>query len=557
MKNIEQIAVLGPSYSHGHDLGERLAAKLGAEYCAEAAAIEGAQVVVVLPPPPAPRSIAVDVEAGEDLVRAALEAGARRLVVTSSAAIHEANNHHTGLITEERLGARRTGNPIAASWEAFEKRVAELSEDKAVEIVVLRPAPIPTRGGRDFWSRLLRSSIVFTALGYDPSLQFLSFEDFAAAAALAARGSATGTYHVAPRGVVPLFRGLRLAGAWPVPVPGPLQRLVRALLVPLGLAASAAHVDYLSYFFTVSGAAIERDFGFRPAHSSAQVARGFRRGAPPLPERPETVSAAGDEEFDAFGMSPGYIRFLSRGFFRFLHDAYWRVEVDGFEHVPAEGGAVMVGVHRGHQPWDGVMMLHLLERRLGRLPRFLIHPTLVRFPFLAPYMIRCGGLHASQENADWVLERGELLGVFPEGIRGAFAMYKDAYELRKFGRGEYVRMALRHRVPIVPFVTVGSAEIFPILGRIDWRWWQRVSEWPFFPITPTLSLVPLPSKWHTRFLPPYDLSEYPPEAAEDRRVVREIGREIKAHIQSTIDEMVERRPAIFWGSIFEREERAA
>ena len=30
---------------------------------------------------------------------------------------------------------------------------------------------------------------------------------------------------------------------------------------------------------------------------------------------------------------------------------------------------------------------------------------MVKFPFLAPYMIKCGGVHACQENADRVLGR--------------------------------------------------------------------------------------------------------------------------------------------------------
>jgi hypothetical protein len=107
---------------------------------------------------------------------------------------------------------------------------------------------------------------------------------------------------------------------------------------------------------------------------------------------------------------------------------------------------------------------------------------LVKFPFLANYMTRLGGIVACRENAEWVLDNDELLGFFPEGIRGAFSLYRDAYKLKKFGRDEFVRMALRNRAPIVPFVTLGSAETFPILGKIEWRWFRRRTDWPFLPI---------------------------------------------------------------------------
>jgi 1-acyl-sn-glycerol-3-phosphate acyltransferase len=171
-------------------------------------------------------------------------------------------------------------------------------------------------------------------------------------------------------------------------------------------------------------------------------------------------------------------------------------------------------------------------------------------PFLADFIAKLGGILACQENGDYVLQRDELLGVFPEGIRGAFTMYTRAYTLGKFGRDEFVRMALRNGASIIPFVTVGSAEIYPILRRIDWSWFKRYTEWPFLPITP--APFPLPSKWHTRFLPPMHIEqEYPPEAARDPAIVHRISLEVRQRMQVAIDEMLERRRSIFFGSLFD------
>ena len=217
----------------------------------------------------------------------------------------------------------------------------------------------------------------------------------------------------------------------------------------------------------------------------------------------------------------------------------------------------MVGVHRGFMPYDGVMTMHLLARERRRYVRFLVHPTLTKFPFLSNFMTKVGGVMACYENADWVLERDGLVAVFPEGIRGAFSYYRDAYRLRRFGRGEWVRMALKNRAPILPFVTLGSAEIFPILAKVHWGWWKRFSEWPCLPITPTFPFVPLPlpSKWHTRYLEPMPVHEsHPPEAADDPKVVRAISAEVQARIREAIDEMRRRRQWIFWGSIFKEQQ---
>lgn len=253
------------------------------------------------------------------------------------------------------------------------------------------------------------------------------------------------------------------------------------------------------------------------------------------------------------GQDRAYIDKLGQGLFRFLHDRWWRHEWRGLESVPRQGRGVLVGVHRGFQPWDGVMILHLLARELGRYPRFLIHPSLLQPRSLGRFMTRLGGVVASQPNARQILEDDSLLGIFPEGIRGAFTLYRDAYHLGPFGRDHFVKIALRHRAPVVPFVTVGSAEIFPILGAIRSRRFRRWAGWPFFPLTPTLGLVPLPSKWHTRFLEPrhWEL-EYPPEAADDPKLVRRLGAEVRGHMQQTLTSMHRQRPGIFHGSLFER-----
>jgi len=237
-----------------------------------------------------------------------------------------------------------------------------------------------------------------------------------------------------------------------------------------------------------------------------------------------------------------------------VSDFYWRIEDKGAEYIPAQGRALLVGVHRGFMPFDGVMTLNTVVRRTGRIPRFLTHPALLKFPFLANFMTKLGGVVACQESADRVLESGEILGIYPEGIHGAFTLYRDAYKLHAFGRDAYVKLALRHRAPIVPFVTVGSAEIFPIFARIRSRRWTSYAGWPFIPITPTFPFlpVPLPSKWHTQFLPPVHVEQYAPEAADDPVVVKTISREVRARMQQAFDDMRSLRKSIFFGSIFER-----
>jgi 1-acyl-sn-glycerol-3-phosphate acyltransferase len=391
--------------------------------------------------------------------------------------------------------------------------------------------------------------VVLRVLGYDPSVQLLSLEDLARAVCRAVVKSAGGIYNVAPDGVIPLRQALRLAGVRTVSVPCLAQKTTRVLLSRLGLTSPADAVDYLRYNWTISGTKIEQELGFVPNSSSAAaLAEGRAHRLQPCRRR-----------YDEFGLDEEYFAACERGLAGFFQRSYWRVEARGFDHIPHKGAAILVGVHRGFMPWDGVMTVHLVAQQTSRIPRFLIHPGLVKFPILHDYMTKQGGLIACHENADYVLQRDGLLAIFPEGIQGAFKLYRDVYRLEKL-RNEFVKMALRNQAPIIPFVTLGAAEIFPILAKIEWSWWKRYAEWPFIPITPTFPLVPLPlpTKWHMRFLSPLHVEQqYPPEAAEQEEVVRAIAEEVRLRLDEAWTEMRKRRRSLFYGSIFTAESEAA
>ena len=468
--------------------------------------------------------------------------------------IYGANPHNPGFISESHVIARSDQQRIAKDWIDLEAlAVAYLGElsGAGIELKILRPAAVLVPGGHDYFSSLFRSSVACTLAGHDPTMQLLSPVDLASAVRAVIENGSGGVFNVAPNGVITLRAALRLSESQRVPVSRLLQRVVRRALTPLRMAYPIEQLDYVRYSWTISHRKAARDLKWTPSRSSVEALRDFR-----IAEAGHVTShQLPSLEFDDYGMDKHYIELYGRRMFRFLHDYYWRVEVKGLHYLPRRGRAVLVGVHRGFMPWDAVMALHLIVRDVGRYVRFLIHPGLIRFPFLFNFHTKLGGIIACQENADFVLKRDEIVGIFPEGIRGAFLPYRDAYKLTKFGRDEYVKIALRHRAPIVPFVTVGSAEIFPILKKVNWAWWKRNTEWPTFPITPTwpfLGPVPLPSKWHTQFLEPFHVEDrYPPEAADDAEVVSAISQEVRSRMEDAINEMLRRRQSIFVGSVFE------
>jgi 1-acyl-sn-glycerol-3-phosphate acyltransferase len=238
--------------------------------------------------------------------------------------------------------------------------------------------------------------------------------------------------------------------------------------------------------------------------------------------------------------------------FEFLYEVWWRVEVEGVRNVPSHGRALLVSNHAGSIfPFDASMILAAImkEHPLPRWARFMVLDWAFSLPFLSSFMRRVGGIPASPFNAMRVLNQDELVMVFPEGVKGTGKPFSERYRLQRFGRGGFVEVALRTGAPIVPVAVVGSEEIYPKLGES--KSLARAVGAPFVPITPTfpwlgpLGLIPLPARWRVAFAEPIDLSEYGPEAADDRRVVFDLSERVRETIQQMLYESLAKRGSVF------------
>jgi 1-acyl-sn-glycerol-3-phosphate acyltransferase/nucleoside-diphosphate-sugar epimerase len=485
-------------------------------------------------------------------LRSLFSSGAEQVVLVSSAEIYGASPRNPGFLDETRVNVVRAQRAtISAAWLELETLAQQLAvEHASVKLKILRACPTLVRGSQDYFSRLLLGRLAVTLAGHDPSLQLLSPDDLGRAIVCALTHAKAGVWNIAPDSVIPIRAALELCRAVRVAVPRELQLHPRRWLSALGLAEPVERLDYIRYSFTIGTRKAKQELGFVPTRGSAEALMEFL-GDSFVPAGTAAPSGENARSYDDFGMDKDYLAARSRGLFEFLARYYWRIEVEGLEHVPKSGAGILAGLHRGLVAWDGVMILHLLSQRMNRYPRFLVHPTGFQFPFVFDFTTKLGGIVACQENADYVLEHDELLGIFPEGIRGVFSLYREAYQLRKFGRHDFVKIALRHGVPIVPFVIVGSAESYPIVAKFDWSWWTRKTEWPYFPITPTLFPLipaPLPAKWHVRFLPPLDVAaEHGPEAARDPAIVRALSDRVKRQMEEAIADVTQRRKSIFFG----------
>ena len=231
---------------------------------------------------------------------------------------------------------------------------------------------------------------------------------------------------------------------------------------------------------------------------------------------------------------------------------YWRVEVEGMQNVPAKGRALLAANHAGIVPYDGAMIRTAIiaEHPHPRHARMLVVDWAFAMPFTNMLLVKTGNVLAHPDNAAALLERDELVGVFPEGVKGAAKRYRDRYRVTRFGRGGFVQVALRTGSPIIPVAVVGSEELHPVL--FDLQPLARLLGLPAIPITPTLpwlglaGLIPLPSKWFIAFGKPIDVSRFGPEGADDARLVLELTEEVRSWIQGTLNQLRARRRTIFF-----------
>jgi 1-acyl-sn-glycerol-3-phosphate acyltransferase len=232
----------------------------------------------------------------------------------------------------------------------------------------------------------------------------------------------------------------------------------------------------------------------------------------------------------------------------FLWSRYFRVRLLGVENVPDVGAARLVGNHSGGIPYDGAMLLYGVQREHPRHRR--VRPLVANFVFRRGWMgnvvARIGGVRASTETALPLLAGGELVAVFPEGLKGVGKLYRERYRLARFGRGGFVRLAREAQVPLLPVAIVGAEEIHPVIGKIT-----KLAEplgLPYIPITPTfpwlgpLGLLPVPTKWTIQIGAPIA----PPPQGDDAATAR-VAESVRSAIDGMIAELLARRRSVLFG----------
>ncbi|MBN2497517.1 MAG: acyltransferase family protein [Deltaproteobacteria bacterium] len=234
---------------------------------------------------------------------------------------------------------------------------------------------------------------------------------------------------------------------------------------------------------------------------------------------------------------------------------YLRMDVEGIDGVP-HGRALIVGNHNAGitfvEPFG--IGARWYRERPDEILQWLVHDAMLAMPGLRNLLIRGGCVRASHQTADAALARGRKVVVFPGGNLEAFRPYRDRYRIVFGGHKGFIRLALRHAVPIVPMVIVGGHESFYILH--DGQAIARLLRLKKLVRSETCALflgLPwgigfgpifhfhLPTKSQVRFLAPISLDAYGPQAESDPAALDAIYRQVTRAMQRAMDDMAGQR----------------
>jgi len=263
--------------------------------------------------------------------------------------------------------------------------------------------------------------------------------------------------------------------------------------------------------------------------------------------------AARRSDVDDWGRSER-VRSVARALYDPVYRHWFRTEWDGLEHIPRTGGALLVANHAGAIPSDAPVIMHGIERELER-PVYGLAENLFRsVPVVGTLWNRAGGVPAHPDNAYRLLHDDQALAlVFPEGEKATGKLYADRYQLRRFGRGGFVEIAMRAGVPIIPIAVMGGEEAMPMVWKSPRI--ARALKLPYFPVVanqflfgPILGyLAPLPAKFRLRVLPPITFDVEPDQPRYSRALVMEKSEAIRQQIQSALYDMLRHRRSPWFG----------
>jgi 1-acyl-sn-glycerol-3-phosphate acyltransferase len=148
--------------------------------------------------------------------------------------------------------------------------------------------------------------------------------------------------------------------------------------------------------------------------------------------------------------------------FNLLMSRDWR----GAENIPTKGPVIVASNHMSYL--DVLVFTHFLYRN-GRAPRYLGKAGVFRTPIIGKIVLAAGQIPVERESKDArkavdhakiLLEKGHMLGVYPEGT-----LTRDPEMWPMIAKTGCARLALATDTQVIPIAQWGSQQVLPNYTR--------------------------------------------------------------------------------------------
>lgn len=277
-----------------------------------------------------------------------------------------------------------------------------------------------------------------------------------------------------------------------------------------------------------------------------------------MPSRQEAPPAPVHDPFD-----PEFSRRCIGRVISPISEHYFRSQLLGVERIPRKGPLILAANHSGNAfPHDGIYLDAELWRRDGFASaakfRTVYEAELSLAWWMRPFGLdnfwrRGGGVDMTFDNFERLIQRGERILYFPEGVPGIGKGFNRRYQLQTF-KTSFVLLAARHQVPVYPVHIINGEWIhpfgytFPGLDKVM----QRVFMVPFLPLPIGLLAIIFPWMWYMAFPArlifvvgqPIDVPALVREEGitdldqPDRNQLRRVARKIRQQMQGELSGLV-------------------
>eukprot|EP01026_Neomeris_dumetosa_P027374 TRINITY_DN2224_c0_g1_i2.p1 TRINITY_DN2224_c0_g1~~TRINITY_DN2224_c0_g1_i2.p1 ORF type:complete len:712 (-),score=43.77 TRINITY_DN2224_c0_g1_i2:244-2379(-) len=248
----------------------------------------------------------------------------------------------------------------------------------------------------------------------------------------------------------------------------------------------------------------------------------------------------------------------------FTTDVNGRV-VQGLQNLPIGEQILFIGNHQSTPLDFSIIVAKILSER-GVLVRALTHPVALQqnesnANSMTSIMAKYGAVSVSPSNLYKLLHLGESVMLLPGGATEALKSQKNKYKLMWSQQAEFVRMAARFGVTIIPFSSIGAEDGYqevisseqilnmPVVGDMLRRntqtilqgrnpraWQNKTDDIP--PLVFPLVIPGIPQRFYIKMGRPIRTQK---EWVSDRQKCNQVYQEIKSSVEDGIAYLLARR----------------